>query len=172
MPRLLDLKLTGAKLALRLALAILLGGLAFVLFYFLPASASSLLGNSLSTAGIPGASGVVSSLINPSLPLIGLAAALFVFLGVLLRGTRIYGPIVIVTGLVFAAYVYTAFQGGTISLTLPPGLQGNASGTIAINASTLMYLFLLGPVLTILKGVVLTVMKAEEPQLFPAQVAA
>ena len=101
---------------------------------------------------------VVGALVNPSLGAIGLAAAALVFLAVLLRGSKAYGPILMVLGVVFLAYVYEAFHGGTVALAIPK-VQASVSGNVAIGVSGLMYMFMLAPLLTVVKGLVLTVMK-------------
>ena len=164
MPRLLDIEVSGASLALRVVLGVVFGGISFVVFYYLPANLGNFLSSALPAASRAAAAGVASALINPSLPLIGLAAAALVFLGFLLRGTKAYGLILVLNGIVFLAYVYTAFQGGTITLNLPAGLPSSASGNISLNASNLMLLFLLAPLLTVVKGIVLTVMKPQVAQ--------
>lgn len=131
-----------------------------VIFYYVPANLGSYLKQ---LAGASAAESVVNALISPDLAMIGLAAAALVFLGVFLRGTKAYGPILVVSGLVFLAYVYVAFQGGTIGLTVPQGIQYSPTGSVSIGVSGLMYLSMLGPLLTVVKGLVLTVMKPGSP---------
>ncbi len=161
------MEMSGGKLALRAVLAVIFGAIAFVIFYYVPSSLGSYITRFAGSNGGSSASSIVGALINPVLPIIGLAVALLVFIGTLLRGTKAYGPVLIFLGLVLVAYVYTAFQGGTINLTIPKGVGYSASGNIAIDFTLLMYLFLLAPILTLLKGVVLTMMKPIDPR-FPA----
>ena len=162
MPRILDLELSGGKLALRVVLAAVFAVLAALLFYYVPASIGSFAKSLGGASNASTVESVVNSLVSPNLPMIGLAAAAMVFVGVLLRGSRVYGPILVVTGAVFLAYVYVAFQGGTISLDIPQGQQLSLAGSVSIGLSGLMFLFMLAPLLTIVKGVVLTVMKPGE----------
>lgn len=164
MPRLLGLDVSGASLALRVVLGIVFGGLALGLLYYIPANLGSMLSSYLPASTKAVATGVVSSLLSPSLPLIGLVAATLVFLGVLLRGTRVYGVILLANGLVFVAYVYTLFQGGTITLSLPSGLPSSLSGSLSLNVGSLMLIFLIAPILTVVKGIVLTVTKPAPDQ--------
>lgn len=155
MPRILGLQLSAGALALRVVLGAITALVTFVVFYYVPANlpsfASGILGSASSTAGGV-VSGFLKSLINPDLPTVGLLLTLAVFVGVLIRGTRVYGAVVLANGVLFAAYVYLAFQGGTVSITLPSGLPSSAAGTIVIGASTLMYVFLLAPILAMVKG--------------------
>lgn len=119
MVRLIDLDVSGASLAARLALGAILGGLAFLVFYYVPAN---LLGIASNLAGVeipPQAAGVISSLIEPALPSVGLALAPAIFLCALFRGTKAYGPLTIALSLIFAAYVFLFFHGGAISVAAP-----------------------------------------------------
>jgi len=145
-------------------LGVVFGGLSFVVFYYIPANLGNLLSSALPAASRAAATSVVSALISSSLPLLGLAATALVFLGMLLRGTRAYGIILLLNGAVFLAYVYVVFQGGTITLSLPPGLPSSVSGNVSLNMSNLMLLFFIAPILTVIKGVVLTVMKPQAVQ--------
>ncbi|MDE1858223.1 MAG: hypothetical protein KGI26_04040 [Thaumarchaeota archaeon] len=162
MPRLLGVEMSGGKLALRVVLAVVFGSLAALFLAYLPSAAGSFAKQAAGTANAAAVESIVNALINPSLPAVGAVVAALVFLGFLLRGTKVYGPILMVLGLALLAYVYLAFQGGTIGLTIPQGLQYAASGSVSIGVSTLMLLFMVAPLLTLVKGLVLTVMKSGE----------
>jgi hypothetical protein len=162
MVRLLGLELSSGRLALRAVLAVVVALVAFAFFYLIPAMIPGIAKQLAGSANSSAVSGIVNSLVNPELPAIGLAVTALMFLGVFLRGTKVYGPVLIVLGLALAAYVFAFFQGGTINLAIPSISQYMASGSVAISLAGLMYLFMLGPLLTVLKGVVLTVMKPGE----------
>lgn len=165
MARLLDLEMTSGGIAVRAVLAVVFGGLAFLLFYYVPASLGSLLTGAISSNSTVGgaAKSIVDSLISPNLAPIGLGVAALVFVGAFLRGTKAYGPVLIVLGAALLAYVYTAFQGGNVSVAIPSSVGYSASGSVSVGVAVLMYLFLLPPLLTLLKGVVLTAMKPGAP---------
>ncbi|MDG6937492.1 MAG: hypothetical protein JRM97_08230 [Nitrososphaerota archaeon] len=114
------------------------------------------------------ASALAASLVSPSLPLVGLAVAALVFLGVLLRGTKAYGPVLVALGVALLAYVYVAFHGGTIDVSIPRVQQYSVSGSVALGLASLMYLFMAPAVLTLVKGAVLTVMKPDGTPARPA----
>jgi len=160
MVRLIDLDVSGASLAARLALGAILGGLAFLVFYYVPAN---LLGIASNLAGVeipPQAAGVISSLIEPALPFVGLALAPAIFLCALFRGTKAYGPLTIALSLIFAAYVFLFFHGGAISVAAPVdqlvgGLPMELSLSIRVDMAMLMALFLVPPALGVAKGVLL-----------------
>jgi len=160
MVRLLDLDVSGSSLAARLALGVILGALGFLVFYYVPAN---FLGIASDLAGVeipPQAAGTLSSLINPALPLVGLALAPAIFLCALFRGTRAYGPLTIALSLLFAAYVFLFFHGGAISLAVPVdqfvgGLPMEVSLSIRVDMAMLMALFLIPPALGVAKGLLL-----------------
>jgi hypothetical protein len=145
MPKVMGVQLSGGALAVRLATAVVGAAVSFLLLYYLPAN--------ISTVVPQGASALASPLFPPVLPPLGLAITALVFLGFLLRGTGAYGFILLLLGLLFIAYVYILFGGGTIYLQIPSSAAYGASGTVAVNASTLMYILLVAPILTVVKGV-------------------
>lgn len=119
-----------------------------LLFYYLPSNLSAFLSSR----------GASLSAVPQALPTLGLAIAALVFLGLLLRGTAAYGFILIMLGLLFTAYVYVFFNGGRIGVQLQ---AGGAAGEVAIDASTLMYILLVAPVLTVAKGVFIVATRRE-----------
>ena len=98
----------------------------------------------------------------------GLVVAALVFLGILLRGSRVYGPVLVVLGGALLAYVYVMFHGGTIDIAIPQVQQYSISGSVAIGLAALMYLFMVPALLTLVKGVVLTAMKPDGTAPHPA----
>jgi hypothetical protein len=155
-PRILDLDLKTGSMVIRLALVALFGSLTFIVFYYLPTNILNFIKGALpSGSSAAAASGIVSSLIPSSLPYIGLGLTALVFLGVVLRGTKVYGVIQILCGAGFAAYVYVALQGGVVKLTIPPGLAQGTTGSLNLDLSLLMLLMLIPPILTIVKGALL-----------------
>jgi hypothetical protein len=159
--RLLGLEMSGAKFGLRIFLAVVFGALAFAVFYLVPASIGPLAKQVAGPANASAVGALVDSLVSPGLPLVGIAVAALVFVGVFLRGTKAYGPVLVVLGLALLAYVYALFQGGTVHVTIPQLSQYAASGSIAVDLTDLMYLFMVPAVLTLLKGVVLTATKPD-----------
>ncbi len=96
-----------------------------------------------------------SSLINPILPTIGLLIVALIFLASLLRGTKIYGILLMILGLTLASYVFVAFQGGTVSVTVPRGVIQNVAANVTVQLTSLMLLLMIPSLLTIVKGGVL-----------------
>ena len=148
----MGVELSGRALAARLAVAILASAVSLLLFYYVPSNITQLVR----------ATGVSSSFVPPELPALGLAIAAFVFLGFLLRGTGAYGVILVLLGLLFAVYVYLFFGGGTVVIEVQPVSASGASGAIAVNASTLMYILLVAPLLTVVKGLFILATQREE----------
>jgi len=151
----MGLQLSSASLTIRVVSGAVLSALTFVVFYYVPANLASLVSGHLPSSIAPAASNLASALVGSTLPVIGLVLTVLVFLGIVLRGSRPYGMILILTGLLFAAYTYVVMQGGTIGITLSGSLPHGASGNIAIDVSLLMLLLLIPSLLTIFKGALL-----------------
>jgi len=132
-----------------------LAGLTFLVFYYVPANLASLVSGHLPSSIAPAASNLASALVGSTLPTIGLVLTVLVFLGIVLRGSRPYGMILILTGLLFAAYTYVIMQGGTIGIKLTGNLPHGASGNFTIDVSLLMLVLLVPSLITVVKGALL-----------------
>jgi hypothetical protein len=150
----MDLELSSASLALRVISGAALAALVFVVFYYLPANLSALVSGSLSATSSAAVSSVATAIVG-STPIIGLVLAALVFLGAVLRGSKVYGVVLIVIGILFATYTYLLLHGGSIGGTLPSNLSSGASGNFAIDVSLLMVVLLAPSILTVLKGTLL-----------------
>jgi len=163
MPKILDLELKASSFALRIVVGIIAAAITFFVLYYLPANLLSILSQFVPAQALPDPSilnPLLSSLVNPSLPMIGLLLTVLVFLECLFRGSKAYGPILMLTGLGFIAYLYLLFQGGTLSMTVPPSLLMGISAGVALDLTTIMLLFMLPAILTIIKGAVLMTKKS------------
>jgi hypothetical protein len=163
MPKILDLELKALSLALRVIVGIIVAAITFFVLYYLPTNLQSILSQIVPAQALPTPStlnplltGVTSSI----LPMIGLLLTVLVFLECLLRGSKAYGPILILTGLSFIAYLYLFFNSGTITVNLPASLLMGISASIAIDLTTIMLLLMLPSILTIIKGIVLMTKKS------------
>jgi hypothetical protein len=163
MPRLLDIEVSGGRMAIRLVTGIIGAVIAFVVLYFIPTSAASLVSGSVPASFAAGINSLISSLVNPVMPPVGLVIAVLVFLGALLRGTKIYGPIVILLGILYLAYIYLFFGGGNLNVQIPQGIAQGVSGSLVLQVSLLMSLFMIPAILTIVKGVVLSLPRKVAP---------
>jgi hypothetical protein len=150
----MDLQLSAASLALRVISGAALAALVFLAFYYLPANLSALVSGSLTPSSAAAVSSVATAIVG-STPIIGLVLAVLVFLGALLRGSKVYGVVLIVIGMLFATYTYLLLHGGLIGGTLPSDLSLGASGNFAIDVSLLMVVLLVPSILTVVKGTLL-----------------
>ena len=155
LPRVMGLQLSSVSLAIRVVSGAVLSGLTFAVFYYVPANLASLVSGHLPSSIAPAASSLASAVAGSVLPTIGLVLTVLVFLGVVLRGSRPYGMVLFVTGLLFADYTYIIIQGGTIRITLPGNLPHGASGNFTIDVSLLMLVLLIPSLLTVVKGALL-----------------
>ncbi len=153
------LGLTGRSLAINAVLAVIGGGLSFALFYYLPANLGSIASPALPAEMREPVSSILSQLMPAQATQIGLLIAVVVFIAALLRGSKAYGPLVAIDGILFAAYFYTLFQGGiiTIKASLPAIIApGTAEGMVSLDITNILYFFLIPPLLTIVKGLLIT----------------
>ncbi|MDG6999984.1 MAG: hypothetical protein JRN15_12815 [Nitrososphaerota archaeon] len=155
MVKLLGLELSGGAFGLRLSAALILAALEAFLFYYLPTNVGSLASGYLPSSYSSQIVSLVSGLVSPLLPILGLVIAVLGLLGILLKGTKIYGLIIALIGATFAGYTYLFFQGGTIHLNVPPGLIQNVTGQISLELYLVMLLLIIPSLLTIVKGGVL-----------------
>jgi hypothetical protein len=152
----MDLELSSASLALRVISGAALAALVFFAFYYLPANLSALVSGSLTPSNAAAVSSVATALIG-STPIIGLVLAVLVFLGAILRGSKVYGAVLIVIGILFATYTYLLLHGGSIGGALPSNLSSGASGNFVIDVTLLMVVLLIPSILTVVKGTLLLV---------------
>jgi hypothetical protein len=158
MSRFLGLNVTGAGLLLRFIEATALSILTFALLIYLPANLLSITSGTLLVTVSAIRSQALASLISPAQPTLGLFLVMLVFVACVFRGTRVYGPLLIQNGLAFSVYVYSLFQGGQIHLAAIGNVFGatGASLELVVDATILMVLFEVAPLLTILKGIFAT----------------
>lgn len=122
---------------------------------YLPANAEALLLTFLPREAAPIAR-PLAALVNPALPSLGLAASALLFVAVLARGGKLYGPSLAALGFVLMVYVWLLFRGGTATLTVPEPVAG-VSVTLTLELGALMALFIAPCALVALKGVVIAV---------------
>lgn len=121
----------------------------FILLAYLPAN----IGGIASYAGI----GIdISSIIriNQNLPIVGVIIAAAAAGGVLFRGSRLAGVFSIIMGLALILYIYLILNGGIVELRMPEGIVPNLSLKVMLDMTTLMYLFMIPPLLIVVKGIV------------------
>lgn len=132
--------------------------LVFLFFYVIPANLTDLVSLAVPSQA-EALKGIVSALVNPVLPLIGLFLTVIVFLEILLKDTRAYGPLLILSGSGFIAYILVAMHGGIIKLAIPPDLLMGVSLNLIVDLMLLMLIMLLPSALTVLKGLIITFRK-------------
>jgi hypothetical protein len=120
-PRIGDLELSNARLALRLIGGFILGGFVLFVFYYLPYHLDSLASPFVPSEYMPYVREFVSSLVSSGgLPLLGVLLAVMVFFDILLAGSWIYGIDLIITGVLFLAYDILLFRAGQFFVTSYP----------------------------------------------------
>ena len=163
MPKILDLELKATSLALRVVIGVIAAAITFLISYYLPANLLSLLSQFLPAQALPPPSTLeplLSSIINPMLPMIGFVLTVLIFLEYLLRGSKAYGPILILTALSLIAYLYLLFNGGTMAIALPASIFMGTSVDMALDLTIMMILLMLPSILNMIKGMVLITRKS------------
>jgi hypothetical protein len=154
-PKLAGVELSHGALASRLVLGTVASALVFFVYYFMPASLVAFASRFIPANALGAVDTILSSLVNPTMLMLGLFLTFLVFLSVVLGDSRLHGPIVILEGACVFAYTILVFQGGTISLTCPRELLQGLGVNLQIDLTVLMLVFLVYPVLTVIKGVFL-----------------
>lgn len=161
MVKLLDRQFSAASLAVRAVFGAVLGAIAFLFLYYLPVNFVVLASDVLRIEIPPNAAGLLTSLVDPTLPIVGLVLVPVIFLCAVFRGTKAYGPLTIVLSLLFAAYIFLLFHGGALQIDISEEMFGGEmpvglSISIRLEMALLMLLFLVPTFLGVIKGVLLT----------------
>lgn len=157
MPKILGLELSGSAIVLRFFEAALFSMLAFALLFYVPTVIPPNLSGFVNLSGKKIGTSVLSKIIQPTEPSLGLVIVLLVFAGVLARGTNVYGYLVALNGVSFWVYVYSFFQGGVVKVVAVGTAFGasNATLNMSLDATLLMFAFMVPPALTVVKGLLL-----------------
>jgi len=159
--KLLDIEISGARLALRVLIALFLSALSLTVLYIAPITIMNYLN------GIPSTQlqSLMRQLLVPTVVYIGLIVSALVLITVTLRKTRLEGPILIGLGVFLLAYWYIIFHGGTLTISIPVTEIQQALGynvpvsiaaSVTVNLTTLMLASMLTPLIIIVKGALLT----------------
>jgi hypothetical protein len=155
-PRLLDLEIGTGWLVLRIVAGVLLSAVVFFFLSYVPSNLPLLISKFM-PPDLPDAVGqIVSSLIHPFLPFLGAIVSASVFLEVLFRKTKAYGPALIFAGLASTLYVYFAFQGGIITVVIPREFTMGVQVVASLDITLIMVLCMLPTLLTVLRGAVMS----------------
>jgi len=165
----LGLEISTGRLALRIVTGVLLAAVLFAALSLLPMAAQGILSESLPEE-FGAFYGMIAPLIHPALPFTGAAIAILSFTLIVLRGSTAYGPVTAAFGLASIAHILLAFSFGTPSLEFPPemiaqALQQALGMHVALDVelvayadlTPLMLVFMVPFILTVIKGVILTI---------------
>lgn len=141
----------------RLAEAIIASMVAFVLLFYIPTILPSRISGFVTVSAGGLGSQLLSKLIQPTAPTLGLFIVVLVFAGVITRGSGAYGLMVLLNGLAYLLYVYSLFQGGVVQAQATGEAFGSTQATLnlSIGLNLMMLAFMVPPALTVVKGLVL-----------------
>ena len=149
----------------RVIAAIILAALTLVTLYLIPRAIQMIIAQSSDVQ----LQTLLPQILNPISPTIGVFASALVFASILLRKTKIEGPMLILLGISLIGYSYIFFQGGSINIQIPSStLQNVINGQIPIDLTanltigltTFMLASMITSILIIFKGAVLTYTRA------------
>lgn len=162
MLEIMGLKITKAKLALRIVIAIILGAIIFIMFYLIPSNPYFLL--SLFKGSLPFSKEVfeiltslASQAIDPNLPIVGALLTIIIPISTILSKTKVHGPLIMINNGLLVYFFYTLFRGGFITLSIPTNLPLGLSGWVKLELPFIIQIIILPFVLNIIKGVLITV---------------
>ena len=157
MPRVLDLEIGKGRLALRVLAGAILSAVTFLLLSYTPSNMQEVIKKFVPADISNTVIQIASGLIHPYIPVLGALLSILIFLEVLFRKTKAYGPILIIAGLVSALYIYLAFQGGILTLVIPREYTMGVRVSAYFDLTVIMLLIMLPAILTVLKGVVMAI---------------
>ena len=139
---------------------VLAAALYYIVFYHIPKNLesylSSLIPLNIKTPTIP---------ISSTALLVGLIITFVAPLGILLKKTLFEGPIGATTGILFAVYLYHLFRGGLVEIKFKEGVMlGIKSATLTLEIGFLLLLFMIPPILTAVKGILLTIQRLKQTE--------
>ena len=162
MVRIIDIEISNARFAGRIAYAFFWSGLTLFFFYYLPTHIGefvSLLAPRIPQIYVPALQYLGQSFSNSPLPYIGVLIAMLAFVEIIIRGTWVYGVILIVTGLFWIAFDVILFSRGLLFANLIPSslLQTYQISTQAISLIKwvlviLVSIFVISSIMTITNG--------------------
>jgi hypothetical protein len=158
----MDLEISAARLALRVLIALILFSLSLAVLYFIP---SALL--DLTSTRIPNAQllALINQLLDPRIPTIGILSSFLVLATMMLRKTKLEGPLLILLGASLITYSYVLLHGGTIDIQIPVTQIQNAleinipmtiQASLSLSIVALMLASMCPPIFIIFKGAILT----------------
>jgi hypothetical protein len=137
--------------------------LVYLFYYYVPVNLVALASRFMPSEASATLGTVLSSVVNPVLPVLGLLLTALVFLVTVLGGSRLHGPLLILEGACFSAYTLLVFQGGTVSMSLPSELLQGIGANIYLDLRVLMLIFLAPSALTMIKGLAIA-LKGNNPE--------
>lgn len=153
MVRIGNIEVSKASLAFRIFGGFFLAGLVLFLFYYLPSHLTSVLSPYVPSQYIPYASQIVSIIVNSPIPLLGILLAVSVFFDVLLRGSWLYGIVLIVTGMLFVSYDFFLFRSGQlVSDIFPTQSLGGTSSSFLSQLNLIVLILMIPTFISIARG--------------------
>jgi hypothetical protein len=148
----------------RVLAAIILAALTLGILYLIPRAIQLIISQSNESQ----LQTLLPQILNPITPTIGVIIAALVFATIIFRKTKVEGPMLVLLGISLIGYSYIFFQGGSISIPIPPTILQNVIGdqipvdltaNITIGLTTFMLASMITSALIILKGTILTYLR-------------
>jgi hypothetical protein len=163
MVRIFDLELTRRRLALRVFSAFIFAGLTLFVFYYLPTHIVEIARYFIPDSFIPEINSLSQSFSSSSLPILGILLAILTFVETMIKGSWVFGALLVVLGSFWIFYDLTLYREGLLfsslmpsTITLGNGQQAVISGSIesqlVLIFTGIIILFVVSSFITTLRG--------------------
>lgn len=160
MVHIIDIEVSGWRLAGRITYGLFIMGLLLFLFYYLPTHLEEMAAPYVPAAYLPALRAISDSLNQSGLPYIGAIIAVLAFVEAIIKGTWVYGVILIVTGIFWLAFDIILYTSGVLFVNLIPQsltqsyqLSGSAEALLKWILVIIIIIFVISSISTIVKGV-------------------
>ncbi|MDH5806406.1 MAG: hypothetical protein QXW62_06895 [Candidatus Methanomethylicaceae archaeon] len=126
----------------------------FLLFSYIPLNLQDILKKFLPIQIVNEIVPIINQILHPFLPIIGALLAIFVALGIILKKTKLYGLIIIISSILWLCYIYFALNGGYIKII-------HSMLSINIDLKFFMLIIFIPIILDLIKGVLIIIKSSE-----------
>jgi hypothetical protein len=161
MVKILDTEISSGELIVRIIAGSIASAITLILLTVLPSIVSSVTGPVFIIKSVDS---IIGQVLNPIVPVLGAIVSLLILTSILLRKSRIEGPLLISLGAATLLYFYVLQSGGITRINITPNLLEiskiteisiKVNASISLNSVTLLILVAITSVLIVVKGIIL-----------------
>jgi hypothetical protein len=163
MVKIFDLELSKKRFALRIVSAFIFTNLTLFIFYYLPLHIGAIASHFLPNMLIPEVNSLASAISSSALPELGALLAILVFVETLIKGSWVYGALLVILGTFWITYDLTLYREGLLFANLVPStltlgngeqifLSESAQSTLALMFTGIIILLVISSLFTVISG--------------------